>query len=60
LIASIGLARVLANLFFGVSANDALTFAGTTFVLIACGIVAIYIPARRAAKVDPIIALRYE
>ena len=60
LVLSMGLARVLANLFFGVSATDALTFAGTAFVLLASGIVAIYIPAQRAARVDPIIALRYE
>jgi putative ABC transport system permease protein len=55
-----GMARVLANLFFGVSASDALTFAGTSLVLMASGIVATYIPARRAAKVDPLVALRYE
>jgi hypothetical protein len=57
LVASMGMARVLANLFCGVSATDPLTFVGTTFVLMASGIVAIYIPARRQR--ESILLLRY-
>jgi predicted permease len=52
--------RLIESLLFGVRPNDAVTFAAVSFVLIAVGVVACYIPARRASKVDPIIALRYE
>jgi predicted permease len=52
--------QVLASLLFGVSTHDPVTFAGVSFVLLAAAILACYIPARRATRVDPIIALRYE
>ena len=54
------LARLVASLIYGVTSSDPVTFGGITIALIAAAALAIYIPAHRAMKIDPIIALRYE
>ncbi|MCU1238597.1 MAG: hypothetical protein JWP63_6564 [Candidatus Solibacter sp.] len=53
-------ARLMSSLIFGVTANDPATFIAITVALLAAAALAIYIPARRATRIDPIIALRYE
>ena len=58
--ASIALEKILRNRIWGIQTADPLTFVAVSLVLIAVALLACYIPARRAAKVDPMVALRYE
>jgi len=60
LMAAAGLARFIAALLYGVSATDVATMAGGSALLIAAALVATYIPARKATRVEPVVALRYE
>ncbi len=57
---SILLARVLASVIFGVSATDWQIFGGISFALASAAILACYLPARRATRIDPVVALRHE
>ena len=60
LVAALGLSRIMAGYVYGIKATDPLTFVAASLLLMLATLLASYIPARRATRVDPMAALRYE